>query len=86
MDWKFNYFYDFENRGESIHGIYDNGKTFECKHFNHGRDCDCACFSRVSFGMKPNSGKYKIKFQINIIDNECRANAIGITCNTHKNK
>ena len=25
VDWKFNYFYDYKNRGES--GIYDNGKN-----------------------------------------------------------
>ena len=79
VDWKFNYFYDCDNRGKSkqIHAIYDNGKTFQCKY-----DRGCYCFSRVSFGMKPNSGKHKIKFKINKINNEDDGNAIGITCNT----
>ena len=82
VDWRFNYFYDFKNRGQSkgIHGIYDNGKTFHCKYNGRG----CSCFCRVSFGMKPNSGTYKIKFKINNIYNKCTVNAIGITCNTHK--
>ena len=84
VNWKFDYFYDFENRGKSkgIHGISADGKTFECK-------CDdkytcCQCFSRISFGMKPDSGVYKIKFKINNIDNQYPLNAIGITCNTHE--
>ena len=58
------------------------GKTFQFK-YDHDR-YGCSCFSRVSFGMTPNSGKYKIKFKINKINNEYIGNAIGITCNTHK--
>ena len=79
VDWEFNYLCDYFDRGEPFHGIYDNGKTFQCKYEDDG----CLCFSRVSFGMKPNSGKYKIKFKINKINNKYMANAIGITCNTH---
>ena len=81
VDWKFNYFCDRSSRGKSVHGIYDNGKTFQCK---YDSILGCQCFSRVSFGMKPNSGKYKIKFKINKINNKYIGNAIGITCNTHK--
>ena len=83
VDWKFSYFYDYrrpKDRFKRIHGIYDNGKTLECE---YDKWDGCACFSRISFGMKPNSGKYKIKFKINIINNTSRLNAIGITCNTH---
>ena len=51
-----------------------------CKH--DGYCCDC--FYRVSFGMNPNSGVYKIKIKINKINNELSTNVIGITCNDIK--
>ena len=82
VDWKFDYFYDWKNRGKEkgMHGIYDNGKTVICKH-----DLYCQCFYRVSFGMKPNSGLYKIKIKINNVNNETRpGNIIGITSNTNE--
>ena len=45
---------------------------------------NCQCFSHVSFGMKTNSGKYKIKCKINNISNQSTANGIGISCNAHE--
>ena len=82
VEWKFDYYYDFDNRGasEGTHGIRDNGKTFMCK-------CDdfyCYCFSRASYGMRPNSGVYKIEFEINHVNNASQCNVIGITCNRDK--
>ena len=84
LDWKFDYFYDWKNRGKSqvkpIHGIYDNNKTVKCKCSDkHG----CYCFTRISFGMKPNTGIYKIKMKIKYINNQSH-NVIGITCNKHE--
>ena len=77
VDWKFYYFYDHKNGSKQRHGIRHDGKVFECNRPN------CQCFSRVSFGMKPNSGVYKIKFKISKINNASSRNAIGISCNTH---
>ena len=76
QDWKFDYFYDFLNNGATIHGIENNGKTLKC---NCAADDVCYCFFSIfSFGMKPQSGKYKIKFKINAISNDCYPNIIGI--------
>ena len=75
-DWKFDYCYDYLNLGlhSKTHGIENNGKTIKC-YSNHL----CACFyCSFSFGMKPNSGKYKIKFKINQIEGYYFANIIGI--------
>ena len=55
QDWKFDYFYDFNNHGQSVHGIYDNGKTFQCK---HDIDTSCQCFSRVSFAHQAEVVKF----------------------------
>ena len=74
VDWKFNYC-----QRNGFDDIYDNGKTFRCS-YGFG---DCQGFSRVSFGMKPNSGIYKIRFKINKINSDSCFNAIGIICNTH---
>ena len=75
-----NYFYD-TNIDPTIHGIENNGKTLKC---NNGY-CHCF-FSLFSFGMKPQSGKYKIKFKINEISNRYFANIIGIITQNGKNK
>ena len=85
IDWKLGYFYDFSDRGKTqgIHGIYDNGKTFICQHDGkYGLACNC--FARISFGMKPNTGVYKIRINIDTICSDYKRNMIGITCNTHK--
>ena len=83
IDWKFDYVYDYKHRGklDSIHGIFDNGKTFKCTHDDIS---GCYCFSRVSFGMNPNSGSYKIEIKINSVYEQSRCNVIGITCNKNK--
>ena len=85
VDWKFEYFYDYDNRTETkqkrkkYHGIYDDGKTIKCsEHLN------CPCFYRVSFAMIPNSGIYSIKIKIDHVGKDDSRNAIGITCNTHE--
>ena len=80
QDWKFDYCFDFGNQGSTIHGIKNNGKTIEC-------NCkySCYCFYSIfSIGMKPKSGKHRIKFKINKIHNSC-ANIIGIISENCKN-
>ena len=73
IDWKFGYFYDYFECGPKIHGIKNNGKTFECNHSDW-----CGCFSISSIGMKPNSGKYSIKIKIDKINNSSPAEIIGL--------
>ena len=59
-DWKFDYCYDYSNKGSTIHGIENGGKTLQCNCFRR-----CYCFySTFASPMKPNSGKYKIKFKL----------------------
>ena len=72
QDWKFDYCYDFLNKGSTIHCIENNGKTLKC----NGLHCGCF-FSAFLFAMKPQSGKHKIKFKINQIE-QCWGNVIGI--------
>ena len=80
-DWKFDYCYDYYNNGSTIHGIENDGKTIKCK--SNG---SCCCFySMFSIGMKPQSGKYKIKFKINKINNMVDGNIIGIISENTKN-
>ena len=88
-DWKFGYFYDYKghNKNEKqiqVHGIYDSGKTVKCNYDTRAFS-NCLCFYRISFGMVPNSGIYKIKFKIDKIHSDInfRCNGIGITANTH---
>ena len=87
-EWIFDYFYDFENHGSTFHGIENNGKTLKCNcSGSYGQYSRCYCFfCSYSFGMKPNSGKYQIKIQINRIDNDRSGlNIIGIISQNYKN-
>ena len=80
-NWKFDHVYDYKKRGTIIHCVKNNGKMIECTcRYDHQSKEPCFCFySILSIGMKPQSGKYKIKFQINQIDNQIKNNAaIGI--------
>ena len=43
-DWKFDYFYDFQKRGPTIHNIKDGGKTITC---THNTIEGCFCFSSI---------------------------------------
>ena len=75
-DWKFDYCYDYRNRGTkfSTHGIENYGKTVTCNCYSDGEwllNCHCF-FATFSFGMKPQSGKYKIKFKIDRISSFAR--------------
>ena len=75
MEWKFDHFYEYNKQGLKIHGIEDNGKTLYC---NLSRNwCHC-CFISYSFGMKPNTGEYNIKFKINQIGNQSYGNVLGM--------
>ena len=81
--WKFDFFHDYGNKlSQNKHGIYNNNK-----HRKIICNCgyvDCYCFYSIcNFGMKPNSGKYKIKFQIDEIFNGSKPNMIGITSEKH---
>ena len=81
IDWKLDYFHDYYDiimKTRADHGIDSNGKTIKCQGFGSSF---CACFSRVSFPMIPNSGIYTIKIKIDKIDIGL-ANAVGMTCNT----
>ena len=81
ISWKFDYIYDWKNTGSKIHSIKNNGKTLVC---NCGDDgCNCFYIS-YSFGMKPQSGIFKIKIKINNIYNTY-ANVIGIISQHSKN-
>ena len=84
LPWKFDYWYDYANIGSAIHGIENDGKILKCKHSDYYYDCYCF-YSTFSFGMKPKSGKYKIKFKINQFDKAAFANIIGIISETSKN-
>ena len=81
IDWKFDYFYDHEERGAETHGIDSNGKKLFC-------NCSyeaCRCFfCSYSFGMKPQSGKYDIKIKCDYIHNDW-GNMIGIVSQHSKN-
>ena len=86
-NWKFNFHYDFENKGSQIHGISNNGKSIKCNWRGYYfYDC-CCCFSSMSnIEMKPNSGIYTIKIQINKINNQSYlSNIIGITSEKYDN-
>ena len=85
LEWKFDYCYDFRRRGSKIHLIKNNGQALTCN-YEDGWDDECGCFfCSYSFPMKPNSGKYKIKFRINDVENNSnRANMIGVV--SHKSK
>ena len=82
ISWKFDYIYDWGNKGPKMHSIENNGKNLVC-------NCDndtCRCFYiAFSFGMKPQSGKYKIRIKINDICNGGSANVIGIISQHSKN-
>ena len=83
IPWKFDFFYDFKNRGSTTHSIENNGTKLVCNSCNYG---GCLCFFiSYSFGMKPQSGTYKIKIKIDDIDNYC-ANIIGIVSQHSKKK
>ena len=80
ISWKFDYFYDYSNKGSKMHGIKNDGKTIECKHNNNwpmvGR---CNCFyCAYSYAMVPNTGEYTIRIKVNKIDNGYYSNIIGI--------
>ena len=80
-DWEFDYCYDYTNPAGSKHGIENNGKTIKC-------DCSgfCYCFYAIfSICMKPKSGKYKIKFKIDKMNNSLFGNIIGIVSSNCKN-
>ena len=64
-DWKFDYCYDYANSGSTTHAIEIDGKRLKCNSM-HVHFCHCF-FVSFSFGMKPQSGKYKIKFKIDAI-------------------
>ena len=83
QDWKFDYCYDYDNKGPTRHGIENNGKTAKCN-YNINGICDCF-FSIFSIAMKPQSGTYKIKFKINEIDNNDYGSIIGIISSNCKN-
>ena len=81
ISWKFDFIHDYKNKGSKMHAIESNGKKLVC-------NCDgyCRCFFvSYSFGMKPQSGKYKIKIKINNINNGWYANIIGIISQHSKN-
>ena len=80
VDWRWNYCFDYKNRGKKIHCIKNNGKTIGCC-FNSNY-VGCNCFFRINTPMGINSGVYRIKFYINSIKNDY-CNIIGITCNTN---
>ena len=63
------------------HKIENNGKTIKCRNCNYKYNC---YFGTFSFGMKPQSGKYKIKFRIDKIFSNGYANIIGIISENSK--
>ena len=78
---KFDYIYDYKSKGLKMHSIENNGKNLVC-------NCDGGChcfFLSYSFGMKPQSGKYKIKIKIDNISNGGYSNIIGIVSQHSKN-
>ena len=83
ISWKFDYFYDFEWKGQTMHGIENNGKKVVCNHNSGYWPCNCF-FCCYSFGMKPQTGKYKIRFKINAVDNNYCGNVIGIVSHNSK--
>ena len=83
QDWKFDYLYDYGNQGPAQHGIRKNGKKIQCS-TNDNRDCNCF-YSMFSYAMKPQSGKYKIKFKIEYIWRFSYGNTIGIISENCKN-
>ena len=77
--WRFDFHYDFYNRGSKVHGISGNGRRFECNHNDGG----CLCFSSICcVGMVCNSGIYRIQFEIDKIENGdyTYGNILGLTC------
>ena len=84
ISWKFDHIHDYRNRGSKMHSIENNGKKLVCNHNSWFTFCTCF-FISYSFGMKPQSGKYKIKIKIDKIDDLYRANMIGIISQHSKN-
>ena len=82
--WKFDYCHCYcaVSKASMPHCIENNGKTLKCNQDSF--ICNCF-FGSFSFGMKPNSGNYKIKFLINTIF-ESWANIIGIVSQNGKNE
>ena len=72
--WIFDYWYDYCDRGSKTHCIENNGKTLKCNHSIGA--CNCF-FASFSYDMKPNSGIFKIKFNIDKITKSW-ANIFGI--------
>ena len=82
-NWKFDYRYNYLNRETTtMHGIQNGGKTIKC---NYSYTLCYCCYSAFSFGMKPQSGKYNIKFKINKISNLAWPNIVGITSENCEN-
>ena len=79
---KFDYFYASCNKGSS-HGIKSNGIKLMC----NNRVCPCF-FCSYSFGMKPQTGQYKITLKIDHIKVDNYANVVGIISqdSKHNNK
>ena len=83
IGWRFDYFYDYLNKGSKIHGLKNNGTILECncKHqaWKLNKYDKCRCFyCAYSLGMTPNSGLYTIKIKINKIECKSSSNVIGI--------
>ena len=78
VDWKFDYFFDFENHcAKGSHGIKNGGKTIHCN------EEYCCCFYRINTPMIANTGIYKIKLKIDKIG-ENWWNLVGMTSSTYK--
>ena len=75
---KFNYLYDDNNKGSKRHSIENNGLKLVCNHRAWSLT-GCFCFfCSYSYKMKPKSGQYRMKIQIDNIDNSHYGNIIGV--------